>query len=157
PGHPSITVQNMLGASGMIAANWLYNVAPRDGTVLATFASMVPADFILGNSAVRFDPAKFNWIGNLDESAGICGVSKASGIGKFDELLVKETIFGAGGAAGPFGKFTFALNNLLSTRIKLVTGYKGSADVKIAIQRGEVHGICGLPVSTMTSAWRDDY
>jgi tripartite-type tricarboxylate transporter receptor subunit TctC len=157
PGHPNVIVQNMVGASGLIAANWLYNVAPKDGTVLATFSASPIAEPILGNPAARFDPAKFTWIGNMDESVGTCGVSKASGITRFDDLLTRETIFGATASTGTFGKFAFAVKNLLGAKLKIVSGYKGSADVKIAIQRGEVAGICGLPLSTITSHWRDDY
>jgi tripartite-type tricarboxylate transporter receptor subunit TctC len=157
PGHPSIVVQNMVGAAGMIASNWLYNIAPRDGTVVATFSASPIAEPILGNPAARYEPAKFTWIGNMDESAGTCGVTKASGIAQFDDLLVKETIFGATAQTGTFGKFALAVKNLLGAKYRIVSGYKGSADVKIALNRGEVHGICGLPLSTITSHWRDDY
>jgi tripartite-type tricarboxylate transporter receptor subunit TctC len=157
PGSPTVVVQNMVGAAGMIASNWLYNIAPRDGTVVATFSASPIAEPILGNAAARYEPAKFTWIGNMDESAGTCGVTKASGIGAFDDLLVKETIFGATAQSGTFGKFALAVKNLLGAKMKIVSGYKGSADVKIALNRGEVHGICGLPLSTITSHWRDDY
>lgn len=157
PGSPNIVVQNMVGAAGMIASNWLYNIAPKDGTVIATFSASPIAEPILGNPSARFEPAKFIWIGNMDESAGTCGVTKASGIGKFDDLLNKETIFGATAQTGTFGKFALAVKNLLGAKFKIVSGYKGSADVKLALNRGEVHGICGLPLSTITSHWRDDY
>jgi tripartite-type tricarboxylate transporter receptor subunit TctC len=157
PGQPTIVVQNMVGAAGMIASNWLYNIAPRDGTVVASFSASPIAEPILGNPAARYEPAKFTWIGNMDESAGTCGVTKASGIGKFDDLLVRETIFGATAQTGTFGKFALAVKNLLGAKLRIVSGYKGSADVKIALGRGEVHGICGLPLSTITSHWRDDY
>jgi tripartite-type tricarboxylate transporter receptor subunit TctC len=157
PGHPNIVVQNMTGASGVTAANWLYNIAPKDGTVMATFVQTVPFEPLFGNSVAKFDPTKFSWIGNMEQSVGVCGVSPASGIGKFDDLLVKETVFGATGATGPLGKFALAIKNELGAKIKLVSGYKGSASVKIAIQRGEVHGICGLPMSTIRSHWRDEY
>jgi tripartite-type tricarboxylate transporter receptor subunit TctC len=156
PGSPSVVVQNMVGASGMIAANWLYNVAPKDGTVVATFSPTVPTDPLLSSAAARFDPAQFSWIGSIAESASICGVSRASGL-ETGDLLTRDSVFGATGTSGPFAKFTFAVKNLLGARIKVVTGYKGSADTKIAIQRGEVQGICGLPFSTVTSFWRDDY
>jgi tripartite-type tricarboxylate transporter receptor subunit TctC len=157
PGQPTVVVQNMVGAAGMIASNWLYNIAPRDGTVVATFSASPIAEPILGNPAARFEPAKFTWIGNMDESAGTCGVTKASGVATFDDLLIKETIFGATAQSGTFGKFALAVKNLLGAKYRIVSGYKGSADVKIALNRGEVHGICGLPLSTITSHWRDDY
>ena len=156
PGNPSMVVQNMVGASGIAAANWLYNVAPKDGTVLATFVHTVPFEPLFGNSIAKYDPAKLSWIGNMEESVGTCGVSPASGITKFDELREKEVVFGATGATGPLGKFALAVKNLLGAKIKLVYGYKGSASVKIAFQRGEVHGVCALPISTLKSFWRDE-
>ena len=157
PGHPTVVVQNMVGASGLTAANWLYNIAPKDGTVTATFVHTIPFEPVFGNNAAKFEPAKLTWIGNMEESVAVCGVSKAAGIAKFDDMRTKETIFGATGATGPLVKSALAVKNLLGVKMKVVSGYQGSASVKIAMGRGEVHGICGLPMSTITSAWRDDY
>ena len=157
PGNPNIVVQNMVGASGLTAANWLYNVAPKDGTVMATFVHTIPFEPLMGNKAARFDVEKFAWIGNMEESVAVCGISKAAGIGKFDEMRDKETIWGATGATGPLVKSAAAVKNLLGAKMKIVSGYKGSASVKIAITRNEVHGICGLPMSTIMSAWSDIY
>jgi tripartite-type tricarboxylate transporter receptor subunit TctC len=157
PGNPAVVVQNMPGASGVAAANWLYRVAPKDGTAMATFVHTVPFDPLFGNKAAQFEPDRFSWIGNMEESVGTCGVSRASGIAKFDDLLTRETLFGATGATGPLTKFALALKNLLGAKIKLVQGYKGSASVKLAMQRDEVQGVCGLPVSTLMSFWRDDW
>ena len=70
PGNPNVIVQNMVGASGITAANWLYNVAPKDGTVMATFVHTVPFEPLFGNDKAQFEPAKFAWIGNMEESVG---------------------------------------------------------------------------------------
>lgn len=156
PGNPNVVVQNVVGASGMSAANWLYNVAPKDGTVMATFVHTAVFEPVMGNSAARFDPAKFTWIGNVDDGIGICGVSKASGISTFDGLLTHEVIFGGTGTTGPLAKYAIAVKNLLGAKIKLVPGYKGTASIKIAMQRGEVAGVCALGMSTVTSSWKDD-
>jgi tripartite-type tricarboxylate transporter receptor subunit TctC len=157
PGNPIVVVQNMNGASGITSANWLYNIAPKDGTVAATFVQSVPFEPLYGNAAARFVPAKFTWIGNLEESVGVCGVSKSSGIERFDDLLSRQAIFAGTGTTGPLGKASLAVKNLLGAKIKLVSGYQGSASVKLAMNRGEVAGICGLPMSTITSFWKDDY
>src|SRR5437899_6089609 len=90
PGNPLVVVQNMTGASGINSANWLYNIAPKDGTVVATFVHTVPFEPLMGNSAAKFDAAKFTWIGNMEESVAVCGVSKAAGIARFDEMRGKE-------------------------------------------------------------------
>jgi tripartite-type tricarboxylate transporter receptor subunit TctC len=157
PGNPGVIVQNMTGASGLTAANWLYNIAPKDGTVMATFVHTIPFEPLMGNTAARFDVAKFAWIGNMEESVAVCGISKAAGISHFDEMLTRETIWAGTGATGPLIKSAAAIRNLLGARMKIVSGYKGSASVKIAITRNEVHGICGLPMSTITSSWADVY
>ena len=157
PGNPGVIVQNMVGASGIMAANWLANVAPKDGTVMATFVHTVPFEPVFGNAKAQFDPAKLSWIGNMEESVGTCGVSKASGINAFDDILAKEAIFGATGATGPLGTFAQAVRNLVGAKLKVVYGYKGSAEVKLAMNRGEVQGICGLPLSTIKSFWGDEY
>jgi len=157
PGNPTIVVQNMVGASGIVATNWLANVAPKDGTVMSTFVHTVAFEPMFGNAKAQYDPAKLAWIGNLEDSAGTCGVSKASGIAAFEDILAKEAIFGATGATGPLGTFAQAVRNLLGAKLKVVYGYKGSAEVKLAMNRGEVQGICGLPISTIKSFWGDEY
>src|SRR5215510_6774849 len=156
PGNPSVVVQNMVGASGVTPANWLYNVAPKDGSVIMTFVPTAALEPIFGNGAARFDAAKFTWIGNMDEGVSICGVSPASGIRTFEDMLTKEVPIGSTGATGPLGKYALAVKNLLGAKNKLVAGYQGSASVKLAINRGEVHGICGLSMSSVTSQWRDE-
>ncbi len=157
PGNPNVVVQNMVGASGIAATNWLYNAAPKDGTVMATFVHTVPFEPLLGNSAAKFDSAKFTWIGNMESIIGICGVSRASGIQAFDDLRVKETVFGATGITGALAKHALALKNLFGAKIKLVPGYQGSNSVKIAMQRGEVAGVCSLGMSTLAATWKEDY
>jgi tripartite-type tricarboxylate transporter receptor subunit TctC len=157
PGSPNVVVQNMVGASGLVAANWLYNVAPKDGLVMATFVHTAIFEPIMGNSAARFDPAKFTWIGNVDEGTGICGVSKASGVDEFKDLLTHEAVFGGTGKTGPLVKYALAIKNLLGAKIKVVPGYKGSNSVKLAIERGEVNGVCGVSLSTIQSQWKSEY
>jgi tripartite-type tricarboxylate transporter receptor subunit TctC len=157
PGQPHLVVQNMVGASGIVAANWLYNVAPRDGSVIATFVHTVPFEPLMGNAAAKYDAAKLGWIGNMESIVGICAVSKASGIEKFDQLFVKETVFGATGATGAVAKYALAIKNLLGAKIRLVAGYKGTASIKLAMQQGEVGGLCALGMSTVTSAWRSEF
>src|SRR5215470_7623759 len=142
PGHPNVVVQNMVGASGVTPANWLYNVAPKDGSVIMTFVPTAALEPIFGNGAARFDAAKLTWVGNMDDGVSICGVSPASGIVTFEDMLTREVPIGSTGATGPLGKYALAVKNLLGAKIKLVAGYQGSASVKLAINRGEVHGIC---------------
>jgi tripartite-type tricarboxylate transporter receptor subunit TctC len=149
----------MVGAAGLASANWLAHVAPRDGSVIATFAHSVTVEPLLGAGAGKFDPTKFNWIGNMDAVTGVCALATSAGIGRAQDLMTREVIVGASGAGvgGPLSQSPRALRNLLGMKLKLIQGYKGSADVRLAIQRGEVQGICGLPLSTLKTEWRDDF
>jgi tripartite-type tricarboxylate transporter receptor subunit TctC len=157
PGKPAVAVQNMQGASGMTAANWLYNIAPKDGTVIATYTHSVVFEPLTGDNTARFDPLKFSWIGNMDESTQTCVISPTGGVATFDDLFAKEALFGGSGAgtAGPLSQTPNAIRNLTGAKIKLIQGYRGSFDIKLAIERNEVHGLCGLPTSTARTEWRD--
>jgi len=157
PGSPGVVVQNMPGVGGIAAANWLYSSAPRDGTVLSSFVYTVPFEPLMANNAARFDPTKFNWIGNVEEGVAVCGLSKAAGVVTFEDMRKTETVIGGASVNGALMRSALAVKNLFGARMKLVAGYKGTASMKIAIARGEVHGVCGLLMSTITSAWRDDY
>ena len=156
PGNPTMIVQNMIGASGVVSGNWLYSVAPRDGTVMATFAQTVPLEPLYGNQQARYDAAKFVWIGNMESSLAICGVTRSSGVQSFSDLQQREIVMGATGPTGPLVKSALAVKNVLGANLKVIAGYKGSADVKLAMSRGEVAGICGLPWSTVKSFWRQE-
>ncbi|MFN3889354.1 MAG: Bug family tripartite tricarboxylate transporter substrate binding protein [Beijerinckiaceae bacterium] len=156
PGNPNMIVQNMLGASGVTSANWLYNVAPKDGTVMGTFAQTVPIEPLFGNQSARYDAARLIWIGNMESSVAICGVTKASGVKTFDDMKKREVLIGATGPTGPLVKSALAVKNILGAQIKVIPGYKGSADVKLAMNRGELQGICGLPWSTVKSFWKQE-
>src|SRR3954447_12116038 len=159
PGNPTLVPENMVGVAGFAAANWLYNVAAKDGSVIAIFAHTAPFEPLLGKGTARFDASKFTWIGNMDGVVGVCGVWDHAGISKFDDLFTKETVFGAGGAGtgGPLTQFPTAVKRLLGAKIKLIQGYKGSAEIRLAMARGELQGICGLPMSTVKTEWRDDF
>jgi tripartite-type tricarboxylate transporter receptor subunit TctC len=157
PGLPTVGVQNMQGATGLTAAGWLYNSAPRDGSVIGTFAYTVPLDPLFGSGQARFEPRKFNWLANLEDGAPVCGVSPGAGISTFDDLLTREVVFGGSGAgaSGPLVQSANAVRSLTGARIKLVQGYRGSHDLKLALERGEIFGVCGLSYATIRSEWRD--
>ena len=156
PGNPNAVPQNMPGAGGLRAANWLYNVAAKDGTVVSILAPETALKPIFGDAAASYEPAKFTWIGNMDESVATCVVSTGSGIKTVDELFTREAVFGATGIAAPTSKFAYALVNFLGAKIKIVQGYKGSNSLRIALNRGEIEGACGPSHSTLKTQWKDD-
>ena len=154
PGEPQVVPQNMIGGGGLHTANWLHNVAPRDGSAVAIFAHTAILEPLLGSSGVKLDSTKFHWIGNMDETVSTCVIATATGVTSFDQLLARETIYG--GSGGPLTVFGAAMINLLGAKGRLVQGYKGSANIKLAIIRGEVEATCGLSRSTQQTQWRDE-
>ena len=126
PGNPTFVPQNMLGASGISGANVLFNVSAKDGSAIGTFAHTVPLDPLIGQGAAKFDPSKFNYIGNMEESVGVCVVWHEAGISNLNDLMAKETRFGATATTGPPSQMAAAVKNLLGGKVRLVHGYKGA-------------------------------
>ena len=151
PGRPNVVVQNMPGAGGIKAANYVYTVAPKDGTTLGTFSVGALIDELFGVSTTSFDTTKYGWIGNMDESVGMCVVKAVAGVRKFDDLLQKETLFGGTGPSGGVTQAAIALTRLYGARIKLIKGYPGAQDVVVAMDRNEVQGVCGISIAVLKS------
>ena len=154
PGEPTVVPQNLIGGGGLHSANWFYNIAPGDGSVVATFAHTAILEPVLGSSGVKLDATRFHWLGNMDETVSTCVVATRTGVNTLDELLARDTLYG--GSGGPLTVFGAAMFNLLGAKGRLIQGYKGSADVKLAITRGEVEATCGLSRSTLGTQWRDE-
>ena len=138
PGHPAIIAQNMVGATGLLMANHLYRVAPRDGSVIAVIQNGLPATQAVGAPGVQFDALKFNWIGAVSPVSEVMIASKASGVRNIEDARAREVIAGAIGSAGVTLAMPSMLNDVLGTRFRMVTGYTGSGNLDIAIERGEV-------------------
>jgi tripartite-type tricarboxylate transporter receptor subunit TctC len=155
PGNPSVIVQNMPGASGLVAFNWLANVAPKDGTVIGIASFSVPFEPLFGNESARFKGPQFGWVGNMDSGVSACLVRADSGISKWSDITEREVTMGAAGRAGAISQAPRALRELGGAKIKLVEGYVGTASIKLAIERNELQGICGISMSTVRSQWSD--
>ncbi|HEY8580668.1 MAG TPA: hypothetical protein VIL72_12325 [Beijerinckiaceae bacterium] len=155
PGEPNIVPSNMPGAGSIVAANHTYNNAAADGTVFTIFAPSAAMEAILGNKAARFDPVKFSWIGSMAQEVAYCGVWQGPGVARnWQEVMEKETIFGGGAPAAVTFQHPMVLKNVLgASKMKVVSGYPGTRDVNLAMNRGEVHGSCGLYGSSINSQW----
>jgi tripartite-type tricarboxylate transporter receptor subunit TctC len=149
PGHPNIIVQNMPGAGSMTAANHLFNVSPRDGSEIGLFAGNIAIDPVIGGVPSQYDSRKFNWIGAPAAESDVCVASKNSSFKTFDDVLHRDMITGAAGTSTL--DFPVVLNSLLGTRFKLVKGYRGSAGLRLALERGEIEGFCGLGLDSLHS------
>lgn len=153
PGQPQIVASSMPGAGSMLLANHLYKIAETDGTFVGMFAMQVAVEPFLKNEAAQFDPVKFQWIGSMERNQQYCAIAPGPGIpNSFAEMLQKdskETPFGTSAPASEIYRNTAVLKNLLGARIKLVSGYGGMPPIKLALQRGEVDGVCGLTAAAL--------
>jgi tripartite-type tricarboxylate transporter receptor subunit TctC len=141
PGNPTIVVENMPGAGHVIAANYLFDVAARDGSVIGIVSRNIPDAAVLKLPGVRFDPRKFNWLGSPEVAHRVLIVSSKSGIEKAEDLFERELIIGAVGAGQAVTTAPILLKNILGMKLKVVTGYHSPQDVLLAMERGEVGGV----------------
>jgi tripartite-type tricarboxylate transporter receptor subunit TctC len=140
PGNPMIVPQNMTGAGSRRAANYLYNIAPKDGSVIGTVGQGMPLDQAMGKPGVKYDAAKFNWIGNSIVDNNITFIWAATGIKTIDDAKRKGgVICGATGATSPSVTSPQIINNLIGTKFRIIRGYPGGAIINLALARGEVN------------------
>jgi len=140
PGNPSFVAQNMPGAGSRVAANWLYNVAPKDGSALAMVGQNTPLDQALREKGIQFDAARFNWIGNPIVDNNYTFSWAHSGLHTIEDVLKKGgLICGGSGATSPSVLNPQILNNLLNANIRIISGYPGGNDVNLAMERGELN------------------
>ena len=140
PGNPAVVAQNMTGAGGLRMANYLYEVAPKDGTAIGMLANTFPAMQAVGIGGIQFDAAKFNWIGSISPTVETMAVWKTAGIKSIEEARAREVVVGATGRGAITYMLPAMLNEILGTKFKIVTGYPGGNDVNLAMERGEVGG-----------------
>lgn len=143
PGKPTVIAQHMPGAGGTTALNYVYNVAPKDGTVVITPAAGIVTTPLLRPGSVRYDPAKFNYLGGWSEAIYTLTVFHTSPVKAFDEIFKKEVIFGSTGTSSLNYQLPYMLNTLFDAKIKVISGYRGGGPIRIAMERGEVHGFAG--------------
>ncbi len=140
PGNPTVVVRNMPGGLGVAAANYLARVAPRDGSVLHAIFQNMPVLQAIGSQGVEFDVRKFGWIGNTTNSPNVINSWYTTGIKSIDDVMTRELVVGAPGAASTSYIYPAALNALVGTKFKIVAGYPGGNDVNLAMEKGEVGG-----------------
>ena len=159
PGNPTLIPRNMEGAGSLRLANWLYRVAPQDGSAFGTIGRGIAFDPLLIGKGDQFDAQKFNWLGSANNEVSVCVALKDSGITKFEDLFTKELTVGGTGTSADTDQFPRVLNNVLGTHFKIVEGYPGGNEVVLAMERGEVNGRCGWSWSSVKSthkSWIDE-
>ncbi len=142
PGNPKMVVEHQLGAGGVVAANNVYNVLPKDGTILMTPLSQTAKRVVLGDAAPKYDPQKWHWLGGWGEAVVTCTVLNTAPALTVADAKQKEDIIGSFDTGSLTYTYPLAANNLIGTKFKMVLGYPGGNEVRIAMERGEVHGLC---------------
>lgn len=155
PGQPNIIVKFVPGAGGLIAVNQLANITPRDGSTIGAIRAANPVEPLLNpGKQVQFDPRQLSWIGNVSTQHGTCFTWHTSPVRSLDEVRTREVVVAATSAVANVGTLPQILNALIGTKFKLIAGYSTSG-MRLALERGEVEGICGLSFATLLAAQGD--
>ncbi len=150
PGNPTVVPSNMPGATGLVAANYLYNSAPKDGTALGFLYQTIAQDQVLLQSNVQYDVTKFSWIGRITSTVEIMYTWHRVPVRRIEDLAKRETVFGV---AGPLiATYARLLKSSTGALFKLVRGYKSTAEIHVALERGEIEGAYSS-LSTVRSGW----
>lgn len=160
PGNPTVVVSNMPGGGSLRLVNYLYHAAPKDGLTLGVFGALLMLEPLRGNPNVKVEPAKFEWIGSMHNDINSCGVWKGGGVGirTLDDLVKspKTIVFGSTSPEAETSTYPTILRKLLGAPIKVVVGYKGTKEINLAMQNGEVHATCGMYESSVRSSYMSD-
>ena len=142
-GQPKIIIQNMPGAGSIASANYLYNVAAKDGTVIGTFGRGVPMEPLIGFAKTQYDATQFSWIGSIANELSVCAVTQKSKIKKWDDALKMDVAVGGEGSGSDPDTYAMMVRGIFKAQFRIVTGYPGGNDMTLAIERGELDGRCG--------------
>jgi tripartite-type tricarboxylate transporter receptor subunit TctC len=155
PGNPIVVPQNMPGAGGNKAAGYIYTVAPKDGTAIgALFPGGVVAP-LLGDVPIQHDPAKLIYLGSMNSDVYTCVARTDAPVQTFKDVLSKEMIVGASNEGGTTRDMPAMSNNVLGAKFRIVTGYSGTREIALAVERNEIHGICGFGYTSLLSTKPD--
>ncbi len=142
-GNPNIIVQPKPGAGSLVAANYIANVAPKDGTALGVVGGGVILEPLFGNKKAQFDPRKLNWLGSISTETSICAVWHASKAKTLADAQAHQVVAGSSGRGSRTWTYPTAMNNTLGTKFKVIAGFKGASGIEQAWQNGEVDSFCG--------------
>ena len=149
PGQPLFIIQNMPGAGSRVAANWLYNVAVRDGSVLASVVQSTPVDQAFNEPGIKFDATRFAWIGNPIIDNLVTITTRQSGLATMEDIRAKGGLICGSSGAGPTVSFPNAISKILQTKVQVVAGYPGVSAITLAMERGELNCNGGQAWSSM--------
>ncbi len=151
PGRPTIVPQNLTGAGSLRAATYLYSAAPKDGTVFGTFGRTIATTPLLMPAAAQFEATKLTWLGSITNEVSLCVTWHTSAVKSWKDSLEKQIAMGGEGTGADPDVYTLLYKNIFGAKWRLVTGYPGTTDTVLAMERGEIDGLCGLSWSTLRS------
>lgn len=144
PGNPKVIVQNMPGAGSITAINHMANIAPKDGTAIATFSRGTPFEPLMGNKQAQFDPRNLTWIGSPSRETNLVFTRTSANFKTLEDLKGREVIIATSGGGADTATFPLLMNAVFKTKMKIVTGYPGASELLLAVERGEADGMAGL-------------
>jgi tripartite-type tricarboxylate transporter receptor subunit TctC len=151
PGNPTIVVQNAPGAGSMRAANTIYNVAPKDGSAFGMFGRGIALEPLIGTSPAQFEATKFTWLGSGTEEVSVVVIRAEAGIKTWADMLSKPFTVGGEGTGSDPDVYALMLKNVFGAKLKLVSGYPGTTEMALAVERGEVDGRASWSWSSLKS------
>lgn len=152
PGNPTIVHKNMPGAGSAKLASFLYTIAPKNGlTIGALYPGAIMGPLLDPNLKGKYDPTKFEYVGSADSGSRVCLTRKQSKIRTFEDAMKQKVVIGASQAGGSTRDYAIFLNSTAGTQFEVISGYKGSVDILLAVERGEVEGLCGLDWTSLLS------
>jgi tripartite-type tricarboxylate transporter receptor subunit TctC len=156
PGNPTVIVENMTGAGSLIAANHIYKVAKPDGLTLGAFNGNQILAQLVGGQGIEFDARKMEWMGAPGYNHDLCLLSQKTGIAGAEQWLASKTVFKLAGSApgSTTDDVAKVLKEAIGLPMRLITGYKGTADMRVAVESGEVDGLCGFSWVSVRTTWR---
>jgi len=152
-GNPTILVQNMPGAGSLKATQFVYSVAPKDGTVLATVSRGMVTEPLLNDA--KFDATKLTWLGSITSETSVCATWHTSPVKAWPDMFARDFTLGGSATGADPDTFALILRNVLGAKVKLVTGYPGGNDINLAMERGEIEGRCGWSWTSIKSQKTD--
>jgi tripartite-type tricarboxylate transporter receptor subunit TctC len=149
PGNPTFVPRQMTGAGSLTLASWLYQAAPKDGSAIGTFARGIAFNPLIGQPAGGIEATKFNWLGSTNDEVSVCAARRESGVTRFEQVFERELVVGSTGGSGDDDQLPRLVNGVLGTKFRIVRGFPGGNEIKLAMLRGEVSGRCGWSWSSV--------
>jgi len=151
PGNPRFVAKNVTGAGSLVLTNQMYNSISKDGTAIAMVGRGLPTEPLFGNKKAKYDARKFAWLGSMNNEVSVCVSWHTTPVHNWEDLKTRGLIVGGTGSGSDTDTFPTVLNNVLGTKMKLITGYPGGNDINFAVEKGELEGRCGWSWSSVLS------